>query len=356
MPSIPIQFVVALLLVIFLVRLLRREEGPPSRLFVVTMALYVLQTVFHGLRWGYGIQVAALPHPVMATIIPPMTWLAFSGLATSRTGGRPWLHLLPPLAIVLTYLLARPLVFLALPAISVGYGVALILLGRAGPDALDRVQLDGAISVQRAFTATGFMMIAEAGVDLAITVDFIRENGAHAAWIAGLASLIFIAVLGFASVIAGESAPVDDDMPVPAPAIAAPSGLPPAEAEAEDDQVMVAIDAAMRDRALYRDPELSLDRLARKAIIPSRRISAAVNRLRGMNVSQYVNGFRIDEACRRLAETDEPVTQIMLEVGFQTKSNFNREFLRVTGKSPSAWRAEHPSSDVYVRRSARTSG
>lgn len=30
----------------------------------------------------------------------------------------------------------------------------------------------------------------------------------------------------------------------------------------------------------------------------------------------------------------------MFEVGFLTKSNFNREFLRVTGKSPSAWRAE----------------
>ena len=32
--------------------------------------------------------------------------------------------------------------------------------------------------------------------------------------------------------------------------------------------------------------------------------------------------------------------QIMFEVGFLTKSNFNREFLRVTGKSPSACRAE----------------
>jgi AraC-like DNA-binding protein len=33
------------------------------------------------------------------------------------------------------------------------------------------------------------------------------------------------------------------------------------------------------------------------------------------------------------------VTTIMLDAGFQTKSNFNREFRRVTGTSPSLWRA-----------------
>jgi len=96
----------------------------------------------------------------------------------------------------------------------------------------------------------------------------------------------------------------------------------------------------MRSKALYRDPELSLDRLARKMMVPTRRISLAVNRVKGINVSQYVNEFRIGDACRRLGETDESIMQIMFEVGFLTKSNFNREFLRVTGKSPSAWRTE----------------
>jgi AraC-like DNA-binding protein len=34
-----------------------------------------------------------------------------------------------------------------------------------------------------------------------------------------------------------------------------------------------------------------------------------------------------------------PLADRHLDVGFQTKSNFNREFLRVTGMSPSARRA-----------------
>jgi AraC-like DNA-binding protein len=62
------------------------------------------------------------------------------------------------------------------------------------------------------------------------------------------------------------------------------------------------------------------------ATIPARQISAAINRLAAKNVSQYVNEHRIAAACRLLAETDRPVATIIFEVGFQTKSNFNREF------------------------------
>jgi AraC-like DNA-binding protein len=338
MPAIPLQFVIALLLLIFLVRLVRRDGGPPSRLFALMIAVCALQSVVYGLRWGYGIAAAAPPALFMAATIPPLSWAAFSGLASTRAIDRRGLHLLPPLVVVLLYILLPPAAFLAVVAIEVGYGIALMRLGRAGPDALDRVQLDGAISVQRVLEVTGFMMIVEAGVDLAITVDFIRANGVHAAWIAGAASLFSIAVLGFTAVVAGGSVPSPDEVP----ASVAASGPPPSPAmEPEDGEIMAALEAAMQGRNLYRDPELSLDRLARKLAIPARRISGAVNRVRGVNVSQYVNEHRVRDACRRLTETHDPVTQIMFEAGFQTKSNFNREFLRVAGKSPSAWRAEN---------------
>jgi AraC-like DNA-binding protein len=338
MPAIPLQFVIALLLLIFLVRLVRREGGPPSQLFVLTIAVYALQSVLYGLRWGYGIVAAAPPALVMAAIIPPLSWAALSGLTSTRMIDRRRLHLLPPLIAVLLYVLVRPAAFLAVVAIGVCYGVALVRLGRAGLDTLDRVQLDSVISVQRVLEVTGFMMIAEACVDLAITIDFSRAHGVHAAWIAGASSLLSIAVLGVTAVVAGGSVPAADEVP----AEVAASGPPSSPAvEPEDGEVMTALEAAMQGRNLYRDPELSLDRLARKLVIAARRISGAVNRVRGMNVSQYVNEYRVRDACRRLVETDDPVTQIMFEAGFQTKSNFNREFLRVTSKSPSAWRAEN---------------
>ncbi|WP_113865588.1 helix-turn-helix domain-containing protein [Brenneria salicis] len=60
-----------------------------------------------------------------------------------------------------------------------------------------------------------------------------------------------------------------------------------------------------------------------------------------------MNGYRIDEARRLLSQTDSRITDIMLACGFQTKSNFNREFLKFTGMSPSHWRrANTPSASA----------
>jgi AraC-like DNA-binding protein len=60
-----------------------------------------------------------------------------------------------------------------------------------------------------------------------------------------------------------------------------------------------------------------------------------------LNVSQFINEARVGEACRLLRETDLQITQIIYASGFNTKSNFNREFVRVTSSTPSEWRARH---------------
>lgn len=88
----------------------------------------------------------------------------------------------------------------------------------------------------------------------------------------------------------------------------------------------------------FRDPDLTLQRIARKLSLPQRDVSRAVNDCAGVNVSQYVNRFRVEAACLALRQTDQLVTQVMFDAGFVTKSNFNKEFSRVTGTSPSGWR------------------
>ncbi|MEZ8387612.1 helix-turn-helix domain-containing protein, partial [Vibrio splendidus] len=40
-----------------------------------------------------------------------------------------------------------------------------------------------------------------------------------------------------------------------------------------------------------------------------------------------------------LMQSDEAITDIFLSSGFQTKSNFNREFSRITGQTPSEYRS-----------------
>ncbi len=86
----------------------------------------------------------------------------------------------------------------------------------------------------------------------------------------------------------------------------------------------------------YRDPELSLTRLARRLHVPIKQLFVAINIVKGENVSRYVNGFRIRNACTCLKKGNS-VTEAMLGSGFNTKSNFNREFARVMGQSPSAF-------------------
>jgi AraC-like DNA-binding protein len=57
-----------------------------------------------------------------------------------------------------------------------------------------------------------------------------------------------------------------------------------------------------------------------------------------MNMSQYVNGFRLDHAARLLRETNDSVTQVMSQSGFLTRSNFYREFQRVYRQTPAQYR------------------
>ncbi len=79
-------------------------------------------------------------------------------------------------------------------------------------------------------------------------------------------------------------------------------------------------------------------RLSRKLGLPDRSVSKAINKTQNMSVSQFVNQFRIKDACALLEQTDQSILQVSLAAGFLTKSNFNREFARITGQTPSQWR------------------
>ena len=87
---------------------------------------------------------------------------------------------------------------------------------------------------------------------------------------------------------------------------------------------------------------MTLARLSRRLGYPARDISNAINRCTGENFSRFINGFRIEHASKLLKETDLPITEIMLEAGFVSKSSFNTEFKRIVGQTPSQFRAERP--------------
>ena len=91
----------------------------------------------------------------------------------------------------------------------------------------------------------------------------------------------------------------------------------------------------------YLNPNLTMSQLSRRVRIPVKQLSGAINRVTGENVSRYINVARIAAAQRRLL-AGENVTTAMFAAGFNTKSNFNCEFLRINGSSPSEWLERQP--------------
>lgn len=84
---------------------------------------------------------------------------------------------------------------------------------------------------------------------------------------------------------------------------------------------------------------LSISRAAKKMVVPSRKLSQAINRFYGASYSQMINDYRVAKAKELLKQKiDLPITEVMMASGFNTKSQFHREFSRVTGMSPSGYR------------------
>lgn len=101
------------------------------------------------------------------------------------------------------------------------------------------------------------------------------------------------------------------------------------------------IDSAMRSQQTYLNPELTLDMLAETLGIPAKDLSMIINRHFNLNFYEFVNGYRIEEAKRRLIDPvnkDKTITDIYLEVGFNSKSVFNTFFKKLVGKTPSEYR------------------
>jgi AraC-like DNA-binding protein len=339
---IPLPFVVALLLVILLVQMIRSNEADlrENIAFMLLMAAYALQSVLIGIRWGYDVRAMMPVQSVLATLIAPLAWIAFSGLAKEPSEhrlARLWPHLLPACLVALLLIFWREPVGPVIILVYLSYGLALLRLALAGPDVLVESRLDGVLRSYRSLWVTALALLASPVTDIIISFDLQWTGGAHSGAVIAGGNVLALLLLGGAAAVASETTAPDEDEEEGEGARAQTTP----RATNEDSAIAAAVDALMRSKGLYKDVDLNLGRIARRLGLPARQVSSAINRIHGSSVSQYVNNQRIDEARRLLATTDEPITRIMFDAGFLSKSNFNREFLRITGLSPKAWRLEH---------------
>jgi ligand-binding sensor protein/AraC-like DNA-binding protein len=86
--------------------------------------------------------------------------------------------------------------------------------------------------------------------------------------------------------------------------------------------------------------DLSLAALAKLCRVSPNYFSRIFNRSLGENLAQYVQRVRIFHAKRRLAETEDPVTSISFDMGFEDSGYFNKVFKKLVGMTPSEYRRD----------------
>ncbi|CAH6962650.1 AraC family transcriptional regulator [Vibrio chagasii] len=350
MLAIPLPFVAALLLLMTGVLLRCRYPQTSQKPFWFIILCALMVTVV-GLRWTVDIALFRFLQPILGASVPAAAWLCFAGAHRSKPNTN--LHWLGPIAVLVgslfyTHLWAGTLDVLLI-LLYLGYGGLLLKSSSTLPE---QVRLTDISKVLVAERVAGVMLLFSALVDSVLFYDILLLNAQHTNLILSISYLVLIPAIVSAVMVVSMSTPAEEKT-MQVPALPAMSQGSPEEVDTstilasslDDDQteettqIMAKFDALMRERQVFKDPDLSLNRLARKLGIPARKISSAVNQTHQQNISKVINAYRIEHAKTLLKQTDEAITEIYLSSGFQTKSNFNREFSRITGQTPSEFRS-----------------
>lgn len=326
MPSLPIPMICSFVLGFLLLRVwfIDRRHGP----LVVLLALCMVQGLVTSMAQHYRVPGFQILQPITATFIPPMAWVAFQATAVRRFAKSDYLNLLGPLCAFVSFVVSPNFLDTLIPALFFGYGIAILWVSLQGADAMPRMRFETGDIPGKIWQVIGAALIASALSDVLIVSAQMLGAAYLQPWIISIYSSIMLLIVGGLSLSSAlENAPAEtDDV----------SELP---ISGQDVEIIEKLDALMAARQLFLNPDLTLSLLSRSLLIPAKQLSAAVNRVTGENVSRYINAARVKAAQEALVD-GQNVTNAMLSSGFNTKSNFNREFLRVSGKNPSDWLAD----------------
>ncbi len=121
---------------------------------------------------------------------------------------------------------------------------------------------------------------------------------------------------------------------------AATPDLPTADTDPDAERIV----ALLEQEKLYLQEGLTVGALADRAGLPEYRTRDIINRTLGYrNFSDFLNGYRIEDAAQRLKNADMrrlPILTIALDVGFGSIGPFNRAFKARVGLTPSEYRRQ----------------
>ncbi|WP_427982359.1 helix-turn-helix domain-containing protein [Agarivorans sp.] len=348
MLSIPLPFIAAFLLFLIIV-VLRFKEPHLWKKPTAFIILCIVTMIVVGLRWTTDFPFLRALQPILGACLPVAAWLSFS--EAHKPGSHSFVHWLGPLIVALCSFsyphLWPAIIDYLIPLLSLGYGLVLIKSSFA---LAEGVPLHKLSQVSLAEKAAGILLIISALIDSSISYDFFMFGGEHAHLILSVSYLILIPAIAVMVAYVGICSPLESQ-----PAKTENSTLlkderesiqlgqrkPPTLDADEISSITTQFERFMRETEAFKDASLTLNKIARKLGIPTRKISFAVNQKYGKNISKLINAYRINHAQQLLINSDMTITDVYLSSGFQTKSNFHREFSRITGLTPSEFRLRH---------------
>lgn len=304
-----------------------RRFGHRNFWFLGLLFIIAFQQILIGVRFGYGQEWLGNIQPITAAMLPPLAYLSFK---RPRFEIKTLVHALPVIIMLFALFMFRGAIDSLLAVNNLFYALILILLGIAGNDAFAWVKIGQILFVQRLFYLVCAILIISGLIDMFIIYDSWVSNGNNIGNIVGWASLTgLVAVVVVVMIMMGRYRNKKENR----------KDIDKISQKNIFDQLQT----LMVKERLFLDPDINLNRIARRMVLPVREVSRAINGQTSQNVSQYINKLRVKEACRLLRETNLQVTAVVFESGFNTKSNFNREFTRITRKTPSDWRSANAS-------------
>ena len=336
--EIPLSWVASLLILFAFVMLIQSQAVLLRVRFLFGGFLLCLAVVgvLFGLRLSYGLQWAGRMQPVVAIMVPPLAFLGFRTLVQEEsTRFRRMLAAHAGLIVAVQIILVLPTGLSPDPfvlAVTIGYLVPLIQLNTRQADEFIHVQ-PRHIPILRAglYITISWLVLTVLSDGLIVGAGLFAGDSLALSFLPGIMGVftIFIVVIVLAGIPILLKRGASRDR----------RGNEHVRANPGDRALLTRLTAMMYEKHLYRDTSLTLARLARRLSVPARDVSKAVNRCTGESFSRYINSFRVERSQHLLLNTDLPVTEVMFEAGFLSKSSFNSEFRRITGCTPSDYRA-----------------
>ncbi|CAG9000257.1 MAG: hypothetical protein CENE_02251 [Candidatus Celerinatantimonas neptuna] len=177
---------------------------------------------------------------------------------------------------------------------DIGYGIGLIRLSMSKPEP-DKVRLSDITKTRHMQLATRILLWISALTDALIAIDFTWFGGMYDVFFVSISQGVLLPLL-YAAILMISFSIHQEQTTSEVPADLVSPRIRHTNDHIDILSIIGQFKKLMQDRALFLDPDLTLNRISRRLGIPSKQLSITINQHYGRNISQVINEYCIERA------------------------------------------------------------